>query len=55
MDGMDGMDGMEGMGLMMWLLIFQTEVEKEDFAYRLFLARFGQVARLHFMEKGSES
>lgn len=28
---------------------------KEDFVYRYFLARFGQVAKSHFMEKRSES
>lgn len=34
---------------------FELELKKEDFVYRLSLARFGRVARLHFGEEESES
>lgn len=33
----------------------RMELKKEDFVYRLSLARFGQIARLHFREEESES
>ena len=35
----------------MWLGHLESEVRKEDFVYRLFLARFGRVAKLHFVQR----
>lgn len=34
---------------------YEIELKKEDFVYRLSLARFGRIARLHFREEESES